>query len=330
MLDDLVSVIETLQQRIRGHGQSLRENEIRTRTALIDPLLQALGWDVSDPVLVTPEYSVGGGRADYALNSSDLIPAAIVEAKRLGSNLSDDLMQMLNYANARGVRYAAVTDGDVWELYEVFKQAPLEDRRLLNLRISTMSGHELSLLLLLLWRPNLGTGQPVAANEPVIGWETEEFETRSPQPVIPAAPSFVAPPLPSPATVQSTPGGWVPLTDFDPPAGSAPPGSIRFPDGQEREIRRWYEILVTVATWLNETGRLTTSNVPVSSSRNKHIVHVEPFHPHGDQFLRNDPIADGKLAVSTHVSARQSRGNSTKLLEHCGVDPATVQLQVRQ
>ena len=48
-LDDLVKVIETLQQRIRDHGDSLRQNEIRTRVALIDPLLTALGWDVADP-----------------------------------------------------------------------------------------------------------------------------------------------------------------------------------------------------------------------------------------------------------------------------------------
>ena len=56
MLDDLVDVIETLQERIQTHSATLRANEIRTRTALIDPMLTALGWDVSDPALVTPEY----------------------------------------------------------------------------------------------------------------------------------------------------------------------------------------------------------------------------------------------------------------------------------
>ena len=64
-LDDLVSVIETIQQRIREHGDSLRQNETRTRMALIDPLLTALGWDVADPGVVTPEYDVSGRRADY-------------------------------------------------------------------------------------------------------------------------------------------------------------------------------------------------------------------------------------------------------------------------
>ena len=170
-LDDLVGAIETLKQRIRTHGSTLRANEIRTRVALIDPLLTVLGWDVSDPALVTPEYTVGEGRADYALHGSESIPAAMVEAKRLGHALSDDeRMQMLNYANARGVRYAAVTDGDVWEFYEVFKQAPLEDRRLLSLRIANTPAHELALRLLLLWRPNLASGQPTTASQPLFDW----------------------------------------------------------------------------------------------------------------------------------------------------------------
>ena len=86
-LDDLVHVIETLQQRIKDHGDSLRQNETRTRMALIDPLLQALGWDVADPGLVTPEYSAGNGRADYALLGGNGNPAAFIEAKHFGEPL---------------------------------------------------------------------------------------------------------------------------------------------------------------------------------------------------------------------------------------------------
>lgn len=42
LLEPLVSVIEIIKARIEDHGPSLRENETRTRMALIDPLLQAL------------------------------------------------------------------------------------------------------------------------------------------------------------------------------------------------------------------------------------------------------------------------------------------------
>ncbi len=115
-LDDLVQVIETLQQRICDHGDSLRQNEIRTRVALIDPLLTALGWDVSDPGVVTAEYRNDSGWADYALLALGNRPAAIVVAKRLGSFVENHLDQMVGYCIAQGVAYAAVTDGNDWQL----------------------------------------------------------------------------------------------------------------------------------------------------------------------------------------------------------------------
>ena len=76
-------------------------------------------------------------------------------------------MQMLNYSNASGVEYAGLTDGDHWELYEVFERGQLDDRRILGLSLSSMAAHECALRLLLLWRPNLESGKPVAAGEPV-------------------------------------------------------------------------------------------------------------------------------------------------------------------
>ena len=130
MLDDLVNVIETLQRRIRSHGETLRENEIRTRMALIDPLLQALGWDTADPAAVRPEYNVGGLRADYALLTRDGTPAATVEAKKLGESLEPHRKQMVTYANMATIRYAGLSDGDRWELYKVFQEVPFEDRPL--------------------------------------------------------------------------------------------------------------------------------------------------------------------------------------------------------
>ena len=84
-LDDLVARIELLQARIRSHKTALQGNETRTRMALIDPLMHALGWDVSDPGVVTPEYKVSEGWADYALLRPDGRPAATVEAKKLGA-----------------------------------------------------------------------------------------------------------------------------------------------------------------------------------------------------------------------------------------------------
>lgn len=326
LLDDLVSVIDTLKQRIRTHGATLRANEIRTRVTLIDPLLAALGWDVSDPALVTPEYAVGEGRADYALHGSESIPAAMVEAKRLGHALSDDeRMQMLNYANARGVRYAAVTDGDIWEFYEVFKQAPLEDRRLLSLRIANTPAHECALQLLLIWRPNLASGQPTIASQPLFGWTTVPQPAKTVEPETPPVTETLQQISTETATIEP---GWVSLPDFNPPGGTKPPRSIRFPDGQECEIKRWNDILVEVAAWLHSSGRLTANDEPVSSSPNIYIVHSQPKHPTGNEFFQHKTVANGQISVNTHGSAIQMRNNSKTLLIHYGVDPIDIRVRV--
>ena len=138
--DNLVRAIETLQRRIRSDRATIRGSETRTRTALIDPLLYALGWDAANPALVIPDYSAGDGFADYALRKMErgAKPPAIafIEAECLGEDLRPRRAEALAYANIEGVRYAGLTDGDRWELYEVFKEAPLEDRRILDVSIA--------------------------------------------------------------------------------------------------------------------------------------------------------------------------------------------------
>ena len=169
LLQPLVDAIETVKKRIAEHGPSLRENETRTRAALIDPILKALGWDVSDPNLVTPESPMGSGRVDYALRGIEGTMAVALEAKKLDETLHSHRDQMLTYANSAGVRYAGLTDGNHWELYDVFKPVPLAQKQILDIAVAStdMSANKLALHLLLLWRPNIALGTPVEANEPI-------------------------------------------------------------------------------------------------------------------------------------------------------------------
>ena len=249
-LDDLVNVIETLQQRIREHGDALHQNEYRTRMALIDPLLTALGWDTADPSLVMPEYYVSGQRVDYALLGRDSKPAATLEAKKLDEPLASHQMQMLNYSNAAGIKYAGLTDGNHWELYDVFKPSQLEERRLLDLRIADIPALESALKLLLLWRPNLESGQPVAASQPILS-----PPMRSPTPVEPFAKTQ------TPTSVE----GWTSLSSFVAKTGTNPPSEILFPDGSRETIARWRHIVEQTVKWLWAISLLTHSNVPLET-----------------------------------------------------------------
>ena len=231
MLSDLVQTIETLRERIREHRSVLAANETRTRMALIDPLLRALEWDVSDPSLVTPEYSVEGGKADYALRNAGPTPAAFIEAKKLDDGLDPHREQMTRYSNMAGVRYAGLTDGNRWELYEVFKPVPLNERRILDVSILNDATHQLALKLLLLWRPNLESNAPVEPQPPVLAPNPTAIDPA--EPVRPAPHSPVVPVSP----VAPSGEGWVRLTDEFAPTGTKAPTAVRFPDGQEKPTR---------------------------------------------------------------------------------------------
>ena len=265
LLDELVGVIETLQTRIGKHGDTLRQNETRTRMALIDPLLQALGWDVADPGLVTPEYDVIDQRVDYALLAPGGQPAATVEAKKLGEPLAAHLMQMLNYSNAAGITYAGLTDGNQWELYEVFKQGTLEDRRLLNLRILDTPAHECALKLLLLWQPNLASGMPVAASEPVLASALTETLTQTETAINPLTP------------VPPSGDGWTSLREIQPVNNQKwRPSAIRLPDGSERQINLWWHVPREVSEYLVGIGKLTRDKCPIKEGHRADIVYSQP------------------------------------------------------
>ena len=143
MLEPLIEAIETVKKRIGQHRQTLSENETRTRGALIDPILKALGWDPGDPALVTLEYSVGSLRADYALLDHDSEPAAVIEAKKLGSAFGDkEIEQMLVYAVRADIGYACLSDGEQWKLYSVFERGSFEEKCRLKVSIAGNPTHE--------------------------------------------------------------------------------------------------------------------------------------------------------------------------------------------
>ena len=304
-MDDLVGVIETLQHRIRDHGPTLRENETRTRMALIDPLLTALGWDVSDPALVTPEYGIGDDLVDYALLGFDNQPVALMEAKKLGASLRIHEKQLIGYCQKAGIGYGVLTDGGRWWLYDVSKaNARLKDQ--IDVAVERPA-HQVVMRLLKLWRPNLAYKPPEL-------------------PAIPKPGAFAKPlPLNFPSP------GWVALSSFNPPTGVPPPTSVRLPDGSVREVKNWRGLVAETIKWLWTKGWLTQNNIPVRNGPNtrRYIVNSEPVHGTGAKF--NFPVAvDGTPLFFEANVGITAPSRARVLLEHCGVNPDTVQLQVGQ
>ena len=318
-LYDLIGAIKTLQGRLNLHRVELQANETRTRMALVDPLLVALGWDTADPSIVKAEYDVDGegrreGRADYALLGPGGRPVACIEAKRLGEPLAAHRMQMLTYSNASAIKYAGLTDGNHWQLYDVFRQARLDDRNVLDLKITENPPYECALKLIALWRPNLTGDRLVEANMSILHEERRLGKASEATPE-------VEPSLPMPNL------GWKQLTAYDPPGGTAPPSAIRLPDGSLRSVERWYDLLVHTAEWLWSLGSFTNDQVPVSSGPRRYLISSEPIHPDGTRFRTPRLIPSAKLTLEAHRNAASCRANTTKLMASCGQDPMGVWVQ---
>ena len=308
LLDELIAVIETLRRRIADHGPTLGVSETRTRAALIDPLLQVLGWDTTDPSIVMPEYDVRGRKADYALLGQNSLPTAIVEAKKLGEPLHAYLEQMISNAKRVGVEFAGITDGDQWELYRVLPNGTLDEGRMLNHRISVSPPNLSALRLLLLWRPNLASGQFESASKPI------------------AVPPLVIDQVPP----VSDSINWVPLSKFVVLKTMNRPEFIRFPDGSEHQLQAWYDLVLQTVGWLWSKGVLTSSSIPGYSTTVRHWFHTEAVHPSGKPFFNPKPVAGTNLIVEANLSSLESARRSKVLMNHCGQDLSRVHLGVKR
>ena len=315
-LDDLKATIETLRKRIRDHSEYLKGYETRTRQALIDPMLRALGWDVEDPKSVELEYKVNQDRLDYALRGSER-PIAVIEAKALGKSLDEkETMQVLNYANSAGIPYMALTNGDHWRMLEVFKQAPIEDRVLMEFCLSQDAPYACALQALRLWRPNLASGEPPQeAATPIM---------------IKSSPKDSAPPTPKPSSGKevaepSNNGDWVPITSLKVEKGQKPPpnAEIKFPDSSTKPIKHSVDLVKSVAEHLIETKKISDEDCPVHKEGVKtYLVHTKPIHGTGRKFRPSKEI--GELWLNTYGDPIETHKNACWLLENFNIDPATV------
>ena len=124
MSDKLLEVIEDLQSDKRL--TSLLEADVSRNVIL--RILDALNWSTSNHGEVNPEYSVRGGRVDFALLTGNR-PKVFIEVKRGGESLAGHQEQLLGYAFRQGVKTAILTNGATWWFYLPLQEGSWEERR---------------------------------------------------------------------------------------------------------------------------------------------------------------------------------------------------------
>ncbi len=118
MSKQLVQTIRRVQAIISKHSADFRNNETQTITSLINPILDALGWQTSNPQQVRREVAVGrSNRVDMALLQNQK-PVVFLEAKALNIHLAaNQIEQIGHYCFQEGVPNAILTNGKEWHIY---------------------------------------------------------------------------------------------------------------------------------------------------------------------------------------------------------------------
>lgn len=123
---DFIDQLRLLSSRIAA-TRSMVQTEEATKTAMIMPLIQALGYNVFDPTEVTPELiaDIGtkkGEKVDYAI-LRDGQPVMLFECKKAGAELSvNNAGQLFRYFHVTAARFGVLTNGIVYRFFTDLEQ----------------------------------------------------------------------------------------------------------------------------------------------------------------------------------------------------------------
>lgn len=350
--------VDNAIERARGLIGQVRERreaigEQNTKAVLIDPILEALGWDLRNLDEVVREYRAkpSDNPVDYALMLRRS-PLLFVEAKDLGSNLSDRkwASQTISYAAVVGVEWCVLTDGDEYRIYNAHAPVDVDEKLFRAVRLSDADAQERTLETLLLL-----SKEKLAADDLRKLWEAYFVDCQVQRAL---EDMFAAPdsgivrllrkhvPELTPAQVRGSLARADIRIDFPDaseaaPAASAPPpppiqsqvargGCSVVLDGRRYECRRATEILVHVGNWLAAQGRVSERDCPVRITRGgkdggRCIINAVPEHPHGGAFRSPKRLTNG-LYVETHASRRGIEDYAHRLLQWAGVDPGVLEI----
>ena len=130
---DFIDHLRVLSSRI-ANTKDMIQTEEATKNAMIMPLIQILGYNVFDPLEVTPELvaDVGtkkGEKVDYAI-LKDGKPIILFECKKAGADLNiSHAGQLFRYFHVTAARFGILTNGLVYKFFTDLEQPNKMDEK---------------------------------------------------------------------------------------------------------------------------------------------------------------------------------------------------------
>ncbi|MDE0397147.1 MAG: type I restriction enzyme HsdR N-terminal domain-containing protein [Candidatus Poribacteria bacterium] len=130
----------TLKEHIDDIRDRLKKGEFPNEAAVCDDivrrLVHELGWPRYQSQIVYPQYSVEGGRVDFALCHPPSKPRVFIEVKQV-EKIEGAEEQLFRYAFQRGIPIAILTDGREWQFFYPTGEGTWAERKVCELDIIT-------------------------------------------------------------------------------------------------------------------------------------------------------------------------------------------------
>ena len=144
---DFKDQIKILGDRVNKLKDQISTEEA-TKNAFVMPFLQALGYDVFNPIEVVPEFisDIGlkkGEKIDYAI-FLDGKPTILIECKHWAQDLSIHDGQLLRYFHTSKAKFGLLTNGIIYRFYSDLVDAnKMDEKPFLEFNISEIKDNQI-------------------------------------------------------------------------------------------------------------------------------------------------------------------------------------------
>jgi len=144
---DFKDQVKILGERVLKLKDQILTEEA-TKNAFIMPFLQALGYDVFNPLEVIPEYvtDIGtkkGEKIDYAIFREG-VPSILIECKHWAQNLNLHDGQLLRYFHVSKAKFGLLTNGIIYRFYsDLVEINKMDEKPFLEINITELKDNQI-------------------------------------------------------------------------------------------------------------------------------------------------------------------------------------------
>lgn len=334
LLKPLTDALTLVSDRIKNFEREFTNNETQTRLSLVDPVLTALGWNPQDPSTVRVEFSVRqrnrSAKVDYALLEPNQTPIALVEAKKLGTDLGDAHLQLFEYAVGKAVPYLIATNGADWAVYKWEQHsAGMGFSKLLAVSITDQPSILVAIKLLSMWRELLTSQSSIDQIAPALS----TLKAHHPKPATAITQNTGYPEGNAREELAPSLDGQLTFTLSNPPATitGRKPALLSLPGEVAIQIKNWSSLLIEATWWLLKSDRL---NIQIPWKENptskRYVLQSTPVYSSRGMRIKQQKEIKSDLYLLYNFDATGICKIAAKLLDECGIHSSEVKVTLAQ